>query len=33
MYECALLKNKIDKTPVVPIFLGEKKSDGGDFMQ
>jgi hypothetical protein len=33
MYECALLKNKIDKTPVVPIFLAEKiqnKSDGVD---
>jgi hypothetical protein len=33
MYECALLKNKIDKTPVMPIFLAEtvqQKSNGGD---
>jgi hypothetical protein len=26
-YECALLKNKLDGTPVIPIFLASKEGD------
>lgn len=30
MYECALLKNLLDQTPVIPVFVAEKHKNQGD---
>jgi hypothetical protein len=32
-YECSLIKNRLDGTPVVPIFVAEKNEKDGEYIR